>query len=151
MNNYIQQSPSEKKESLFRQLFKNFPRNLWNAKVLYRVHKSQPRVSVMRQINPVHILSNDLRSILILSPPHPSLGFQPKPCRWYRWYLVPFSSNIFCDGPNKVCVCVCVCVMATGSRTVKYITQWPYLFLVMSGMHSKKILIRSRPSGRDFL
>ena len=62
MNTYVQQGPSEKKESLFRQLFKKFPRILWNVKVLYRVHKSQPRVSVMRQINAVHVLSTDLRS-----------------------------------------------------------------------------------------
>jgi hypothetical protein len=26
-----------------------------------------------------------------------------------NWYLVPFSSNILCEGRNKVCVCVCVC------------------------------------------
>jgi hypothetical protein len=49
------------------------PRILWNPMVHYRVHKSPPMVSVLRQINPVDTTPSYLISSLILST-HLRLG-----------------------------------------------------------------------------
>jgi hypothetical protein len=62
------------------------------------------------------------------------------------WYLVPFSSNVSCDSWNKPCLCFDYRVMYC--QLCHWMTQFEG---VRSGIHSKKILIWSPPSGRDFL
>jgi hypothetical protein len=77
---------------------------LWNPKIYYRIRKCQPPVPVLRQINPVHILSTFLnihfniilpstvRSFRIfpsLGSPHQTLYAPPPPKRaTYSVYLM---------------------------------------------------------------
>jgi hypothetical protein len=49
------------------------PSVLWNPRVHCRVHKTSPLVPILSQIDPVHIITFYLRSILILAT-HLSLG-----------------------------------------------------------------------------
>jgi hypothetical protein len=50
------------------------PRPLWNPKVHYRVHNNLPLVPIVRQINPVHILTGYSVKILfnIILPSTPT-------------------------------------------------------------------------------
>jgi hypothetical protein len=68
----MQQSPSW--EANWFAASQEIPRILWNQRVYYRIHKRPTPVSVLRQLNPVHIPHpTSWRSILILSS-HLRLG-----------------------------------------------------------------------------
>jgi len=55
-------------ESGIRSAGQKVPHPLWNPKVQYRVQHSPLLDSVLSQMNTLHILTQYLRSILILSP-----------------------------------------------------------------------------------
>lgn len=61
----MEQSPS--REDKRSSATPDFPRILWNAMVYCRLHKSPPPVPLLGQINSIHVPSNFLKSILMLS------------------------------------------------------------------------------------
>jgi hypothetical protein len=78
LTNYIEQSPSWKAKRF--SASQEIPRILWNPKAHYSIHKSPTLVSVQSQIDPVHALPVDLKSILVLSS-HLRLGL-PSSISW---------------------------------------------------------------------
>jgi hypothetical protein len=137
-------------------------RNLWNSKILYRIHNSPPLGPILSQINPVHAPHpTSRRSILILSS-HLPLGLRsgvshqvspPKPCMCNapqkEFYFNPFLFILFYI--FHICCMYCNERLGTslirtnrkaGSPTIRIATSWNYRKLSLG--ENKKCWLRLR-------